>query len=110
MKMLLNGEWVERAARMEVRDPQDDSLVDTVPQANAADMDAAIAAAVCGFERTRRLSVHERRAILTRAADLVAARREPGQTVHCSTHRVGPLASRHPLVTINLISIVLSSG
>lgn len=76
MKMLLNGEWVERAARMEVRDPQDDSLVDTVPQANAADMDAAIAAAVCGFERTRRLSVHERRAILTRAADLVAARRE----------------------------------
>lgn len=76
MKMLLNGEWVERAARMEVRDPQDDSLVDTVPQANAADMNAAIAAAVCGFERTRRLSVHERRAILTRAADLVAARRE----------------------------------
>ena len=76
MKMLLNGEWVERAARMEVRDPQDDSLVDTVPQANAADMDAAIAAAVCGFERPRRLSVHERRAILTRAADLVAARRE----------------------------------
>ncbi|MGB4976746.1 MAG: aldehyde dehydrogenase family protein [Anaerolineae bacterium] len=76
MKMLLNGEWVERAARMEVRDPQDDSLVDTVPQANAADMNAAIAAAVCGFERTRRLSVHERHAILTRAADLVAARRE----------------------------------
>lgn len=76
MKMLLNGEWVERAARMEVRDPQDDSLVDTVPQANAADMNAAIAAAVCGFERTRRLSVHERRAILTRAADLVAARCE----------------------------------
>ena len=73
MKMLLNGEWVERAARMEVRDPQDDSLVDTVPQANAADMNAAIAAAVCGFERTRRLSVHERRAILTRAARRHAA-------------------------------------
>lgn len=76
MKMLLNGEWVERAARMEVRDPQDDSLVDTTPQANAADMNAAIAAAVCVFERTRRMSVHERRAILTRAADLVAARCE----------------------------------
>lgn len=76
MEMLLDGEWVERPTRMEVRNPQDDSLVDTVPQANPADMCAAIAAAVTGFERARRLPVHQRRAMLAQAADLVHARRE----------------------------------
>jgi glyceraldehyde-3-phosphate dehydrogenase (NADP+) len=44
MRMLLNGEWVDRLEHMEVRDPQDNSLVDTVPKANAADMDLAIQA------------------------------------------------------------------
>ena len=33
MKMLLNGEWVEREQTIDVRDPYDNSIIDTVPAA-----------------------------------------------------------------------------
>ncbi len=81
MRMLLNGEWVDRLEHMEVRDPQDNSLVDTVPKANAADMDLAIQAAVCGFERARRMPVHQRMSILQGAAQILADQLEQFATV-----------------------------
>jgi glyceraldehyde-3-phosphate dehydrogenase (NADP+) len=76
MKMLLNGEWVDRHAKAEVRDPQDNSLIDTVPQASPKDMEQAIEAAVAGFEHARRLPVHERMRILQEAADTIAGQQE----------------------------------
>jgi glyceraldehyde-3-phosphate dehydrogenase (NADP+) len=76
MKMLLNGEWVDRSQKIEVRNPQDNSLVDTVPQATAVDMEAAIEAAVAGFERARTMPVHKRMAILQKTADILADQHE----------------------------------
>ena len=76
MKMLLNGEWVDRSQQMEVRNPQDNSLIDIVPQASVDDMRAAITAAVAGFERARALPTHLRMTTLQKAADTVAARHE----------------------------------
>lgn len=71
MKMLLDGQWVDRAEKAEIRDPEDNSLVDTVPQASSDDMMAAIDAAEKGFAQTRRLPAHERMAILNTAADVI---------------------------------------
>lgn len=76
MKMLLNGEWVDRSHKIEVRNPQDNSLVDTVPRATAVDMEAAIEAAVAGFERARAMPVHKRMAILQKTADILAEKHE----------------------------------
>lgn len=76
MKMLLNGEWVDRSSQLEVRNPQDNSLVDTVPQGTAADMAAAITAAEQGFARARQMAAHERMAILHKAAALIEAKHE----------------------------------
>ncbi len=76
MKMLLDGQWVDRPEKLEIRDPQDGSPVDTVPLASAEDMDAAIAAAAEGSERTRHLPAHERMAILNIAADVIEAAHE----------------------------------
>lgn len=76
MKMLLAGQWVDREEVFEVRDPDDDSVVDTVPRASAQDMEAAIEAAAAGFERTRRLAAHERMAILRTAADVIESAHE----------------------------------
>ena len=76
MKMLLNGEWVDRSQKIEVRNPQDNSLVDTVPRATAVDMEAAIEAAVAGFERARTMPVHKRMAILQKTADILAEKHE----------------------------------
>ncbi len=76
MKMLLNGEWVDRPQKIEVRNPQDNGLIDTVPEASIEDMQAAIAAAVNGYEHTRTLPTHLRITVLQKAADMVAGRLE----------------------------------
>jgi glyceraldehyde-3-phosphate dehydrogenase (NADP+) len=76
MKMLLNGEWVDGPEKSEIRNPQDNSLVDTVPRAGVEDMQQAIEAAARGAERSRELPVHQRMSILNRAADIIAERHE----------------------------------
>lgn len=69
MNMLFAGNWVDRDQQIEVRNPEDGSLVDRVPRASVEDMNQAIAAAVCGAETARHMPVHERMAVLHKAAD-----------------------------------------
>jgi len=76
MRMLLSGEWVDRHEKIAVRNPQDNSLVDTVPQGSAEDMKAAIDAAAACFQRGTTLPVHRRIAILQQAADTIAGQHE----------------------------------
>ncbi len=76
MEMLLEGAWVERDAVIEVRDPDDDSLIDTVPQATTDDMERALAAAERGARGARLTAAHERMAVLRRAADRLEAEQE----------------------------------
>ncbi len=71
MRMLLGGQWVERQSTIEVRDPYDGSLVDTVPAATRKDVDAAFGHALRGFETTRKMTVGERSQVLLRTAELV---------------------------------------
>lgn len=71
MEMLLQGHWVDRDARIEVRNPEDGTLIDTVPKATPEDMRAAIAAAVTGAAVARTLPTHRRIAILRRASELI---------------------------------------
>ena len=76
MKMLLGGEWVDREKKIEVRDPFDKSLVDTVPRATAEDVDTAMAAAVRGFGISRRMTVYDRAQVLIKTARIVEGRLE----------------------------------
>ncbi len=76
MKMYLNGEWVERAETMPVLNPFDQSILDTVPRASAADVEAAITSASRGAAVMARMSAYDRYMILRRTADLMAERAE----------------------------------
>jgi glyceraldehyde-3-phosphate dehydrogenase (NADP+) len=76
MKMLLGSEWVDREKKIEVRDPFDNSLIDTVPRADTMDVDQAMAAAVKGFEVSRKLTVYDRAQILFKTAKIVESRLE----------------------------------
>ncbi|RJR30489.1 MAG: aldehyde dehydrogenase family protein [Candidatus Latescibacterota bacterium] len=76
MKMFIGGKWIDKKETIEVRDPYDDSLVDTVPSGAAEDVKAAIDAAVKGYETNRDLPVHERIRILNAAASYVESRQE----------------------------------
>lgn len=82
MKMFINGEWVDRDQKIEVLNPFDGSLVDTVPTATAEDVEAAIAGAVRGAEIMRNLPAYDRFQILRRAADLMVERQaDLGRTI-----------------------------
>jgi len=82
MKMFIAGEWVEKSTRIDVKNPFDGSTIDTVPRADAADVDRALAAATAGAATMRRLPGHERFRILARAAHLLAERaNDLGRTI-----------------------------
>ena len=76
MKNFIAGQWIDKAKKIEVRNPFDDSIIDTVPKADAADLEKALAYAERGAKVMAKLSSYERWKILRKAADLMAARNE----------------------------------
>lgn len=76
MKMLLSTHWVDRDTVMEIRNPQDNTIVDTVPKASHRDVEIALASAEAAKIVARKLPIHERIAILRKAADLVLERQQ----------------------------------
>ncbi len=73
-KNLIGGEWRGSDDVMEVRFPYDGSVVGAVSMASIADMDDAMAAAVIGFEITRKLPSHRRSEILLNMVRLLRER------------------------------------
>jgi acyl-CoA reductase-like NAD-dependent aldehyde dehydrogenase len=76
MRMYIRGEWVDRTEVVEVRNPFDGSVVDTVPQACAEDVDTAITGAVEGANAMRQLPAYERFKILRKVADIMVQRQQ----------------------------------
>ncbi|MEE9441446.1 MAG: aldehyde dehydrogenase family protein [candidate division Zixibacteria bacterium] len=74
MKMLLNGEWVDRDKKIDVIDPFDNSIINTVPAGTADDVETALKSAVAGFEITKRMTVYERAEILFKTASIISER------------------------------------
>src|SRR5499426_4462248 len=82
MKIFLAGNWVDNSKKLEVKNPFDNSVIDTVPKADAADLEKTLAFAERGAKVMAKLSSYERWKILRKAADLMAARNEElGQTI-----------------------------
>ena len=76
MKMLLGHEWVDREEKIDVRDPFDDSLIDTVPAANHEDVETVLATAFAARETARRMTTYERAKVLYRTAEIISERLE----------------------------------
>lgn len=70
-RMLIGGNWIEKEETINVYDPQDNSVVSTVPRASKADVLFAIEAAKAGAKIAAKMPVHKRIAILNKAADYV---------------------------------------
>ena len=82
MKMYIGGEWTDTAETIDVINPYDNSVVDTVPKGTVEDVDRAIASAVRGAEVMRKIPGYERFEMLRKAADLMAERTEDfGRTI-----------------------------
>jgi glyceraldehyde-3-phosphate dehydrogenase (NADP+) len=76
MKMHVAGQWIDKPKKIEVLNPYDNSVIDTVPRGEAADVDRALESAARGARVMAGLPGHERWKILKRAAELLAARQE----------------------------------
>jgi len=81
MKMLLNGQWVDRDKKIDVIDPFDNSVIDTVPAGNDKDVELALSSAVQGFQITKRMTVYDRAQILYKAAGLISERLDEFATI-----------------------------
>ena len=76
MKMLINGQWIDKDEKIDVKNPLSGEVIDTVPAGTKEDVKKAIDAAVEGFEISKNMPVHERVDILYRAAQLMKERQE----------------------------------
>ena len=75
-KMFLAGKWVGRNRSIEVRDPQDNSLIDTVPAASVEDILQCVEEAKEGAKMAARMPVHERMAVINKAAAYIESNQE----------------------------------
>jgi len=71
MKMLIDGKWVDRKQKINVYDPFDNSLIDTVPRAGTKDIELALKSSLEGFKKMRTLTVYERANILYKTAEII---------------------------------------
>ncbi len=76
MKMFLRGRWVDKPEKVEVTNPFDGSVIDTVPKAGTGDVDAALGGAAEGARVMRNMPGYERFVVLRKAADLMQQRGE----------------------------------
>jgi acyl-CoA reductase-like NAD-dependent aldehyde dehydrogenase len=90
MKMFFAGEWRDSAKKIEVKNPFDGSVVDTVPSASPEDVATALTGIVAGAKTMAALSGYQRFEILSRTAKLIGERvddlartlsREEGKTL-----------------------------
>ncbi len=71
MKMLINGQWKDSIEKINVYDPYDNTIIDTVPKATIDDAKAAIASAIRGYAIARKMTVYQRADILFKTASIV---------------------------------------
>lgn len=82
MKMYMGGQWVDKSEQIDVVNPFDGSIIDTVPKGDRADVSAAIQSAERGAKAMAALTAYERYTILHRAAELMTERVEDlGRTI-----------------------------
>lgn len=76
MRMFLAGQWVAKQQTIPVESPFDGTVIDTVPRADAADVDRALESAQRGARAMAKLPGHDRYRLLMKAVSLLSARAE----------------------------------
>ena len=76
MQMLVAGDWTDGSEAIPVINPYDNSEIDTVPRATAAQIERAVGYAAAGAAKIKKTTGYDRYHILMRAAELMRERRE----------------------------------
>jgi len=76
MKMYIAGEWIDTAEKIEVLNPYNGEVVDTVPSAAPQEVEKALESATRGAQVMAELPAYQRFSILMKAAGLLMERQE----------------------------------
>lgn len=76
MRMFVGCEWIEKASTIDVVNPYDGSVVDTVPKADLEDVETSLSTAAKGAAVMRKISAYDRYVALLKAANLISRRAE----------------------------------
>lgn len=76
MKMFFGGQWQDKSAKTEVRNPYDGSVIDTVPRGTPADVDSALTTLAVGADIMRNTPAFDRCQILRKAAQIMKQRQD----------------------------------
>lgn len=81
MKMFIAGKWIDKPEKINVYDPFDNSVIDTIPRGSVEDLENAISSAVKGFEVSKKIPVFKRMEILEKTAAYVQNNLEEFATI-----------------------------
>ena len=76
MRMHIGGEWIDKSQKIEVLNPFDGSVVDTVPRGDHDDIEKALETAERGAKVMAKMTGYERYEILHKVSELMAERTE----------------------------------
>ena len=76
MKMYVAGQWIDKPQTINVMNPYDNSVIDTVPRADRTDVERALGSAVRGAQVMAKLPGYERWKILKKAAEIIQTKNE----------------------------------
>lgn len=76
MRMYAAGQWIDTEKKIDVLNPFDGTVVDTVPRADLGNVEKALASAVRGAQTMAALPGYDRYRLLRAAANLIEARSE----------------------------------
>ena len=103
-RMLIDGEWIGRGETIDVANPFDGRLVDTVPRGRAGDIADAVTAAAQAVDRP--WPTHARYETLTRAAARVEADIEGyARTIALEGSKTIREARREPVRCVTLLRL-----
>ncbi|MEX0704445.1 MAG: aldehyde dehydrogenase family protein [Planctomycetales bacterium] len=89
MKSFFAAQWQDKPKRIDVANPFDGSVIDTVPLGSADDVDRALKTLVRGAEIMRKMPAFDRARILRRASEIMTARREElGRTISAEEGKI----------------------
>ena len=76
MKMYVAGQWIDKPQTINVMNPYDNSVIDTVPRADRSDVERALGSAVRGAQVMAKLPGYERWKVLKKAAEIIQTKNE----------------------------------
>ncbi len=82
MQMIIGGKRVDKTEKIDVTNPFDGKVFDTVPRGSAEDVDRAITIAQRGYEINREMPIHKRISILKKAVhEMIKRQDELAETI-----------------------------